>query len=269
MGSLVALNIVVPWVIALIIFLAKKDVVTNWLTILTLPLLLFFAYLVFKSPMPALVHTPHWIGVAITLYDYGLLGYFMYLGIKNRHVTVIALALLQILLLSIVLIMIKEDATANIYVDNLTALMFLIVAIVGVPIAIFATKYMEFDEKGKHSFVAIVIWFLGVMNFAVSVNNIEWFFALFETTTLASVVMIGFRKDEEAINNSMLALWMNQIGGVAILLGLMALIKNVGIYHFTDLLNYAGAKTLILAGLGFLSISALVKGAQMPFHKWL
>ncbi|WP_457561045.1 hypothetical protein [Caminibacter sp.] len=59
MGSLVALNIVVPWVIALIIFLAKKDVVTNWLTILTLPLLLFFAYLVFKSPMPALVHTPH------------------------------------------------------------------------------------------------------------------------------------------------------------------------------------------------------------------
>jgi ech hydrogenase subunit A len=49
----------------------------------------------------------------------------------------------------------------------------------------------------------------------------------------------------------------------------MALIKNVGIYHFTDLLNFAGPKYLIIAGLGFLSISALVKGAQMPFHKWL
>jgi ech hydrogenase subunit A len=165
--------------------------------------------------------------------------------------------------------MIKEDATPNIYIDNLTVLMFLIVAIVGVPIAIFATKYMEYDEKEKHKFVAIVIWFLGVMNFAVAVNNIEWFFALFETTTLASVVMIGFRKDEEATANSMLALWMNQIGGVAILLGLMALIKNTGIYHFTDLLKFAGPKYLIIAGLGFLSISALVKGAQMPFHKWL
>ncbi len=269
MGTLVLANIVTPWIIAFLIFLAKKDVVTNVLTILTLPLLIGISYFIYIQHMPQLISTPSYVDILISVYDYGLLGYFFYLGYKNKNFYVISLALLQILLLTLVLIIKPESLTPNIYVDNLTAFMFLIVAVVGVPIAIFATKYMEFDEKGKHKFVAIVIWFLGVMNFAVAVNNIEWFFALFETTTLASVVMIGFRKDEEATANSMLALWMNQVGGVAILLGLMAMIKTAHIYHFTDLLAIKNHKELIIAALGFLSVSALVKGAQMPFHKWL
>ena len=234
-----------------------------------LPVLGYFAWeIYFSNSLPMLIETPKWVGSLITVYDFGLLGYFFYQGIKNRSTLVSALAILQLALLVIVVMMIEHSTTADIYVDKLTAFMYMIVAIVGVPIAIFATKYMEFDEKGKHSFVAILIWFLGVMNFAVSVNNIEWFFALFETTTLASFVLIRFRMDKEAVNNAVLALWMNQIGGVAILLALLTLIKTSGMYHFTDLLN-ADPKVLSLAALGFLSLSALVKGAQMPFHRWL
>jgi len=170
--------------------------------------------------------------------------------------------------LLVVIYIAPHSDTANIYVDKLTAMIYLLVAIVGTPIAIFATRYMDYDEKDKHKFVAIVIGFLGVMNFAVSANNIEWFFALFETTTLASLVLIGFRKDEVAINNATLALWMNQIGGVAILFAIILMIKDFGVYHFTDLLAMDPA-TMSMAAFGFLSIAALIKGAQLPFHKWL
>ncbi len=267
MGVLVALNVVVPWIVALIIFLSKKDVVTNVLTFLMLPILIFTAYLAYIQPHPVLVETPKWLDLLITLYDFGLLGYFLYQGIVRKSGLIAILATIQILFLIIVLIMMPHSQTPNIYVDSVTLMFYLIVAIVGVPIAIFATKYMDYGEKGKHSFVAIVVWFLGVMNLAVSVNNIEWFFALFETTTLASYIMIGFRGDKEAINNSNLALWMNQIGGIAILIALMIFIKVNGVYHFSDLLKHP---TIIsMAALGFLSLSALVKGAQMPFHKWL
>ena len=93
------------------------------------------------------------------------------------------------------------------------------------------------------------------------------FFALFETTTLASYALISFRKDKEAVNNGILALCMSQIGGVAILIALLIMIKKNGYYHFTDLI--AHRDTIAMAALGFLSLSALVKGAQMPFHKWL
>ncbi len=265
----VTASIVLPWIAALIIYLAKNDTVTNVLSFLMLPILGYFAWEVyFSNTLPMLIETPKWVGSLITIYDFGLLGYFLYQGMKNRSILVSALAILQLALLVIVVLMIQHSDTADIYVDKLTAFMYMIVAIIGVPIAIFATKYMEFDEKGKHSFVAILIWFLGVMNFAVSVNNIEWFFALFETTTLASFVLIRFRMDKEAVNNAILALWMNQIGGVAILFALLMLIKTSGMYHFTDLLS-VDPKMLSLAALGFLSLSALVKGAQMPFHKWL
>ena len=267
MELFVTLNIVLPWIIALIIFVAKKDIITNSLTFATLPLLGVTAYFAYIQATPVLIETPKWVDVLMVVYDFGLLGYFFYQGIIKKSFLVTILATLQIAFLIIVMLVIEHSSTANLYVDNITTMFYLIVAIIGVPIAIFATKYMEYDEKDKHKFVAIVIWFLGVMNFAVSVNNIEWFFALFETTTLASFVMIGFRKDKEATNNAVLALWMNQIGGVAILMALLILIKVNGVYHFTDLLKNPTA--ISLAALGFLSLSALVKGAQLPFHKWL
>jgi len=267
MGTLVAINVILPWVVALAIYIAKKDIVTNLLTFLTLPILLLTAYLAYVQPHPVLVETPKWIGLLITLYDFGLLGYFLYQGFVRKNFLISILATLQIIFLIIVLLMMNHSSTPDIYIDSITLMFYLIVAIVGVPIAIFATKYMDYGEKNKHSFVAIVIWFLGVMNFAVSVNNIEWFFALFETTTLASYIMIGFRGDKEAINNANLALWMNQIGGIAILIALMIFIKVNGVYHFTDLLKHP--TFVSMAALGFLSLSALVKGAQMPFHRWL
>ena len=147
--------------------------------------------------------------------------------------------------------------------------MYLIVATVGTIICIYATKYMEQENLDRENrFVAILLWFLGVMNFAVSVNNIEWFFALFETTTLASYILIRFRWDEISVKNAIRALWMNQVGGIAILIGILFAVKYYSAYNFTDILKI-NATAISMIPLGFLSISALVKGAQMPFHKWL
>ncbi|QCT94397.1 hydrogenase [Caminibacter mediatlanticus TB-2] len=265
---MVTMSIILPWIIALIIYLTKNDFVTNVLSFLILPVLAYFGWVVYNSNLPMMIHTPGWLNILMVVYDIGLLGYFLYQGIKKKSFLVTSLAVVQFILLFIVLAMVNHNNTADIYIDKITAMFYIIVAIVGVPIAIFATKYMEYDEKRKHDFVAIVIWFLGVMNFAVSVNNIEWFFALFETTTLASFLMIGFRGDKEATNNAVLALWMNQIGGVAILLALILMIKTANIYHFTDILSLNNP-AIIISALGFLSLSALVKGAQLPFHKWL
>ncbi len=267
MDSFIVLSIVLPWVFALAVYLVKNDFITNLLSFLLLPILAFFSIKLFYGSLPVYLHTSKLLDILMDIYDFVLLFFFLYVGIRYKNFYVIVLAILQIALLIIALIMMPQSHTANIYVDKLTVFIYLIVAFVGVPIVIYSTKYMDYNEKNKHTFVAILLWFLGVMNFAVSVNNIEWFFALFETTTLASYALISFRKDKEAINNGVLALWMNQIGGVAILIALILMIKYNGYYHFTDILNHP--KTVAIAALGFLSLSALVKGAQMPFHKWL
>jgi len=250
------------------IYMANNDRITSMLSYIMLPVLSIMAYLIYSADLPILVETPAIFNLLVTIFDFVLLGYFLWVGYSRKSILVSLLAIAQFILLIIVISIAPHSDTANIYVDKLTAMLYLLVGIVGVPIAIFSTRYMDYDEKDKHKFVAIVIGFLGVMNFAVSANNVEWFFALFETTTLASLVLIGFRKDEVAINNSTLALWMNQIGGVAILFAIILMIKDFGVYHFTDLLAMDPA-TMSMAAFGFLSIAALIKGAQLPFHKWL
>ena len=267
MASYIILSITIPWLFALFVYFGKKNVITNSFSFLLLPILAFFAFKIYYGNLPVFIHTSNFMDLLMDIYDFGLLLFFLYVGIRYKNGYVTSLAILQITLFIIVLMILPSSETANIYVDKLSAFIYIIVALVGVPIVIYACKYMDYDEKNKHTFVAILLWFLGVMNFAVSVNNIEWFFALFETTTLASYALISFRKDETAINNGLLALWMNQIGGVAILIALMLMIKTNGYYHFTDILKHP--QTVAIAALGFLSLSALVKGAQMPFQNWL
>ena len=265
---LIVASILIPWVSALGIYLSKrgKNVeLLTWFNAIFLTIASLYLWFHLKSPL--LLNTPHWLDVLITVYDFGLLFYFLKQGLEHRNKFVSILALIQIVLLSWVLWIKPSVEVPNIYVDKLTVFMFLIVAVVGSLITIFAIRYMrDEDPRREGEFVAILVWFLGVMNFAVAVNNIEWFFALFETTTLASYLLIRFRGDEISVHNALLALWMNQIGGIAILLALLFAIHKYGITHFTQFYNHP---SVALFPLAFLSAAALVKGAQMPFHRWL
>jgi ech hydrogenase subunit A len=269
MAQIVGLLVVLPWILALAVFLSPSHRLRQILTFLSLPVLSCLAFKVWNGNLPFFIETPHWVETAVTVFDYLLLGYFLYQGVKFRSFLVSVLAVAQLFLLTWVLLILPHSTTSPIYVDRLTSFMYLIVATVGTIICIYATKYMEQEDLDRENrFVAILLWFLGVMNFAVSVNNIEWFFALFEATTLASYILIRFRWDEISVKNAIRALWMNQVGGIAILIGILFAVKYYNVYNFTDILKI-NAAAISMIPLGFLSISALVKGAQMPFHKWL
>jgi len=161
-------------------------------------------------------------------------------------------------------------ASNDILVDNVSSTMFLIINIVGGVIIVYALKYIEsedFSRFKKNGFIAILFFFLAIMNFIVSTNNIEIFFMLFELTTLCSFLLIRFRGDEVSSKNALKALWMNQIGGVAILLALIASITQYDTIYF-DILIVNIDETFLLA-IVLLAIAAFVKGASMPFEKWL
>ena len=267
-GVEVLASILLPWVSALLIYIFNNHRFSVFLTFLNFVVLTAIGlHLWFNVNSPLTFQPPHFVDWLILVYDYGLLLYFLKQGIENKNPLVSVLAIIQILLLSWVLLIKPESNIPNVYVDKLTVFMYLIVGVVGSLITLFATRYMRDENPAREGeFVAILVWFLGVMNFIVSVNNIEWFFALFETTTLASFLLIRFRGDQISVNNALLALWMNQIGGITILLALLFAIHKYGITHFSQ---FEGHKTLALFPLAFLSAAALVKGAQMPFHRWL
>ena len=212
-------------------------------------------------------HTFEWM---IVVADVALLLYFVYQGLKFDARRVTLLAVVQLLLYGWAESVVPEASAAAVIVDDLSKFMFLIINVVGGIIVFYAVKYMSYEEAGafkKRLFVAYLMLFLSVMNAIVVVNSVLLFFFLFEMTTLASYLLIAFRNDTLSRANALKALWMNQVGGVVILLGALVAIGGFETVMFSDLLSDSGG--MLLLAVALLSMAALVKGASIPFDGWL
>ena len=196
--------------------------------------------------------------------------YFLWQGYLKKNRLVVSLAILQIVLFTYVMMLSPQVGSNDIFIDNISSVMYLIINIVGGIIIIFALKYIEsepFERVKKNGFIAMLFFFLSVMNFIVSTNNIEIFFMLFELTTLCSYLLIAYRGDEVSVENSLKALWMNQIGGVAILIALIFSVHYYDTVYFDKLIS--NIESIYLLPIVFLALAGFIKGASIPFDKWL
>jgi ech hydrogenase subunit A len=148
--------------------------------------------------------------------------------------------------------------------------MLLVINIIGSIIIMYAIKYIDsekFSDKKKSIFISTLFFFLSVMNLIVATNNLEIFFLAFEFTTLCSYLLIRYREDEVSINNALRVLWMNQIGGVAILIAIITSINYYDTVSIDTILN--SCNDIYLLPFSMLIIASFVKGASVPFDKWL
>lgn len=167
-----------------------------------------------------------------------------------------------------------ETAAYQIYVDQLTVIMVLIIAIVGTLITVYACGYMkdyhnhhkEFKDRRRYFFSLLYV-FLGAMFGLVFSNNIIWMYFFWEITSVVSFLLIGYTKTEEAIQNCFRALWMNLLGGCGFVAGIVLLGIKFGIGDIQTLIRCDGA--VVVAPVIMLSFAALTKSAQLPFSKWL
>lgn len=215
-------------------------------------------------------YLPYTLNTMIVIADIVLLLYFLYQGSKYKSPKIMILAAVQLLLYGWAESAAPSGGSAEVIVDDLSGFMFLIINIVGGIIVLYSVRYME-DEPAapfkKRLFVGSLLLFLSVMNTLVCANSLLLFFFLFELTTLASYQLIAFRDDEVSRTNALKALWMNQIGGVVILAGILVGISGFGTVMLDTLIQQSGG--VLLLGVAFLSMAALVKGASIPFDSWL
>jgi len=220
--------------------------------------------LIFQTTFSHLVHN-----ILIGL-DFVLLAYFIFQGFKFKNNLVLAFAIVQVILFSLFLTFDFNQTSSDILVDRVSSFMLLVINIIGGIIIIYSLKYIDsedFKQCKKNAFVAVLFFFLAVMNLIVTTNNIEIFFLAFELTTLCSYLLIRYRFDDVAINNALRALWMNQIGGVVILLALIASAYTYDTIYFDILLLKVDG--IYLLPISLLIIASFVKGASIPFQNWL
>jgi ech hydrogenase subunit A len=215
---------------------------------------------------------PHYMNEVVTGADMMLLLYFGWVAIRRKSWLVGLMSILQLGALLYLLTIIPRVDEMQFMVDKLSVFMFLLINVISSIISIYSLQYIDEENCSafrKKYFLSILFWFIAVMNLIVSSDNMEYFFLFFELTTLASFLLIEFRKDETSVKNALTALWMNQMGGLAILVAIFFITNNgYGAATFSNLLAHSSASGILLP-LALFSIAALIKGAQMPFSKWL
>lgn len=270
--------IILPLFLALISAFSYNRTLRYVLAYLTLTSLTVMSVLTFIRAQGVIITLdyPSQVGLIITTLDMLLLLYFLYVGIKKRHVLVVILAFLQIIpLIHLETVIHEVRASPTFLIDPLSATMCLIICIIGSLIVVYSLSYMEEHEKHLHlqktrqpRFLFFMILFLAAMNGVVISNNLYWLYFFWEVTTFCCYQLIRHDLTEQSEKNALLALWVGLIGGVAFI-GSMYL----GVYYVYSLsiaeILRAKASVYIPLTLALLSLAAFTKSAQIPFQSWL
>lgn len=282
MNSLLFL-ILFPALPALLLYLFKPDVFRDWIVRICALVIgaasIYLLTVTFQGKASYFSLDSRFVDQLILYLDLGLSVLMIYLGIKYKKFLVPLLAVLQAGLT----LWFEQDygqsilVSHNLFLDQLSLIMAVIVGIIGSLICVYALGYMKDfrlhhpEEQDRRNFFFFLLFiFLSAMFGIVFSNNLIWLSFFWEVTTFCSFLLIGFTKTPEAITNSFNALILNLLGGLALSVGIAYVGMNMGIVELDKLIAYGAANpsaTVIPAVLfGF---AGIVKAAQLPFSSWL
>ncbi|OUR72075.1 NADH-quinone oxidoreductase subunit L [Methylophaga sp. 41_12_T18] len=167
-------------------------------------------------------------------------------------------------------------------VDNLTAMMMVVVTFVSLMVHIYTIGYME-DDDGYSRFFSYISLFTFSMLMLVMANNFMQLFFGWEAVGLVSYLLIGFwYKKPTAIYANLKAFLVNRVGDFGFLLGIAAVLMYAGSLDYVEVFEQAptiATQSMVLVAdhqwsvmtviCILLFIGAMGKSAQVPLHVWL
>ncbi|MEK6650809.1 MAG: NADH-quinone oxidoreductase subunit L [Bacteroidota bacterium] len=164
----------------------------------------------------------------------------------------------------------------GIMVDNLSALMLVVVTIVSALVHLFSIGYMHGDVRYGRYFA-----YLGVFTFSmlgiVLTNNFFLMYVSWELVGLSSYLLIGhwFEK-KSASDAAMKAFIVNRVGDIGMFVGILILYATYHTFAFDEIFGAIGEGRIPLGSEAWLTAAgvlifcgAIGKSAQFPLHVWL
>ncbi len=165
----------------------------------------------------------------------------------------------------------------SIYVDSLTALMFIVVTTVSAIVHLYSIGYMNRDPNIPRFFSYISLFTFCMLMLVASDNFVQMFFG-WEGVGLCSYLLIGFWFKKDSANNAaMKAFIVNRVGDLSLILGIALIyflfdsvliakvLDNVSQYQ----LHYIGGIHTLTIITILLFIGCMGKSAQIGLHVWL
>ncbi len=162
----------------------------------------------------------------------------------------------------------------GIVMDQLAAVMAVVVSVVSLMVQIYSIGYMAHDEAGYYRYYTYMSLFTFSMLGLVLAGNLLFTFVFWEMVGLCSYLLIGFWFHKpSAANAAKKAFIVTRIGDFGFLAGILILYYNA---HTLDIAQlHTLAVTGMLAGSALtwacvgLFAGAVGKSAQFPLHVWL
>lgn len=159
------------------------------------------------------------------------------------------------------------------WVDNITIVMLVVVALISSTTHIFSLEYMKGDIRYSRYYAYLGL-FTFSMNGIVLANNLISMYIFWELVGVSSYLLIGhwFEK-HSAANAAKKAFLTNRVGDIGFFIGIMLMFTAIGSFNFQDLFSgisqgMISGQLLTLAGVGIF-MGAVGKSSQFPLHIWL
>lgn len=167
----------------------------------------------------------------------------------------------------------------GVYIDNMGAIMLLMVTGVATMIHLFSTWYMHDDARYGRFFVYMSLFTSAMLGLVLS-DNLLSFFIFWEIMGFCSYSLIGFYYEKDKAGDASLKAFMTtRVGDVFFLLGIVAIWQVVGNVTFVDIYaaiaegKFAGQQVLgigLATFAGFcIFMGTIGKSAQFPLQVWL
>ncbi|CAM8400845.1 NuoL NADH,ubiquinone oxidoreductase subunit 5 (chain L)/Multisubunit Na+/H+ antiporter, MnhA subunit [Candidatus Methylopumilus universalis] len=166
-------------------------------------------------------------------------------------------------------------------IDNLTAMMMVVVTFVSLMVHIYTMGYMKGDPGYRRFFSYISLFTFSMLMLVMSNNFMQLFFG-WEAVGLVSYLLIGFWFERPtAIYANLKAFLVNRVGDFGFILGIALILYWTGSLDYATVFKSTGimaAHTMELFGQPvnvvtviciLLFIGAMGKSAQVPLHVWL
>jgi NADH-quinone oxidoreductase subunit L len=177
---------------------------------------------------------------------------------------------------------------AGVLLNNLSALMLLLVSIIALPVHIYSTAYMKDDEQYKRYFTWLSFFCFSMLALVVA-DNLVVFYGFWELVGFSSYLLIGFWfTKEKAIQANKKAFIMNRIGDVGLLVAIFILFAQYRTFDIVQLFGDGGLVSQSVTKFGFwtgpirglpvvwqyiacggIFLAVAAKSAQFPLHTWL
>lgn len=169
-----------------------------------------------------------------------------------------------------------EAGAFTLRLDPLSAILLLVVLIVGLLVMAFSTRYMGpanrehpiHDGEGNHRYYAFLSLFIGAMVGIALAGNLLVLFLFWECTTLCSWVLISHHVHQAAsVRAGFKALVMTHLGGVFLVVAIGVVFGLTGTVSFGSIARLEpGPQAVVFV---CLLIAASAKSAQVPLFTWL